>query len=119
MKKYAVLCVFVLGLIFSTQINAQEKIKIKEVAVKKVESFKQIMDISSAQQHQLLDLYFEFESNKQNVASTQARDGVQKLRDERSLEEKLESQLQNILNKKQYILYKQHQKKLLYEKSKM
>ena len=120
MKKYAALFVFVFSLIFSLQTaTAQDKVNTNELAIKKVENLKKILNLNNDQQKQLVNLYETFENNKQKVAFEQSRDGVKQLKQERSLEEKLEEQLKGILDKQQYSTFVEYRKKVLAAKSKM
>lgn len=109
MKKYFTLCAFALAMLFTTNTFAQEKFNANEIAIKKVEKLKTIMDLDSKQQAKIIAVYEDYENLAHKIKS-QTRDGVIHLKRMRSMEEKVENNIQDILNEKQYKIYQEHKK---------
>jgi len=119
MKKYAALFVFVFSLVFSIQTtNAQDKFNANELAIKKVENLKKVLNLNNDQHKQLVVLYQAFENNKKKAAFQQSRDGVKQLKQERNLQEKLDKKLQDVLNNEQFNTLIEYRKKMLAAKAK-
>ena len=112
MKKYATLCFFAFAFIVGTQFNfaQQETFNANELAIKKTESLKMIMDLDNEQQNQLIYL---FQSNEElkNQISKQTRDGVISLKRLKAIENKEEAKLKQVLSEKQYNIYLENKKK--------
>ena len=118
MKKYAALFVFIFSLAFSTQTaTAQSKINANELAIKKVENLKKVLNLNNDQLKQLVALYQAFENDKKATLE-QSRDGVKQLKQERSLQENLDEKLKNVLDADQFDTLIKYRKKMYAAKAK-
>ena len=104
---------FAFAFIFGTQSNyaQQETFNANELAIKKTEGLKMIMDLDNEQQKSLINLFQSNEELKTKLAS-QTRDGVIHLKRLAAIEQKEETKLKEILNEKQFNLFLENKKKL-------
>jgi predicted transcriptional regulator len=105
MKKYFNLCLLVLAFVLTTQSSfAQKRLDPNEIAIKKTEQLKTVMDLSNDQQKELIKLFQSFEEIE-NKFKSQSNEGVINQSRKEGLDKKLDYKLQHLLNEKQYKIY--------------
>ena len=113
MKKYLKLSFLTFALVYGMNCSYGQdgNINAKDIAIKKTESLKTIMNLDNQQQKHLIYLFQTNEMLKNKLAS-QNTDGVIYLKGLRDIEKKEELRIKDILNDEQIKLFLENKEKL-------